>query len=615
MREEPGEHEPEARSVMMYSDFEGVLEATHDADAADMKRIDKLEEEEEEGPPEVLMDAVHESTFDGGEFWQQLVLHMFFPVSLLWYPSERWPQGAFNQELISPRAWSNAWHLTSMWCWFLLVAYCVKPSRFNKEGILLNELFTVPFILVTSRNVLIALKYATFTKQEKARFFKEKDRALVHKWLMQTQLISGWLSQRDDVLRSELLGAATRLSLTLQDIYFVVEPMSGRCDSTRQASVKAWDHLVRSGSSHLAEHFDFKGNQYEHISCEKIIQVLLHAARAKAPIISSRKAALFSLFLAFLPRIISVFVTGNVASILGARSGPRIARGQNPDSFVVVCILVSMGITFMAGGVFLIFLSVNIAHYYRMATVSRWFSLLIRVSFDAHPHFPQIQLCEHSRFGSHNTLAWIQCRSILCYFGKRYEHRLDAYMFMTVILAIIAISVPVLRLLQAGGFGGAVADDDELRDHLNAMKRRSFLWIALFLFAITMVLLTVTVLFAADGNAQFENALSALSQHRLKLRAQRCDSTTCVVRTDDDDANLSDSSERRAKQPPRRVETWFGEFEETLELAKTELDVLNRIHALRVLGQPADKSMAFSIATSATTVVGYILAALFGLLL
>lgn len=609
MREEATSEEPEARSVMMYSDFEGVLEATHSADAADMKRIDELEEDEEEAAPEVLMDAVHESTFDGREFWRQLLTHMFFPVSLLWYPKERWPQGAFNQELISTKLYSNMWHLTSLWCWFLLVAYCVKPSRFNKEGILLNELFAVPFILVTSRIVLIALKYATLTKQERTRFFEEKDRALVHKWLMQTQLISGWLSQRDDLLRSELLGAATRLALNIEDIYFVVEPVSGGCNKTRQASVMAWDRLVRSGSSHLAEHFDFKSNQYEHISCEKIIEVLLHAARAKAPIISSRKAAVFALFLSCLPRFISVFVTGNAAAFLGVKSGPRLARGEAPDYFVVACIVVSMGVTFMAGGVFLIFMSVSVAHYYRMATVSRWFSLLIRVSFDAHPHFPQIQLCEHSRFGAHNTVTWIQCRSILCYFGKRFEHRLDAHMFMTVILAMIAISVPVLRLLQAGGFGGAVADDDELRDHLTNMRRRSFLWIALFLFTITMILLTVTVLFAADGNAHFENALAALSQHRLKLRANRCDET-CYV----DD---SDSSEQRAKEkrPPRRVETWYGDFEETLELAKTELDVLNRIHALRVLGQPADKNMAFSIATTATTVVGYILAALFGLLL
>lgn len=538
-----------------FIDYETVMEATREEDEADLKRIDLLAGDEPVDD-EVLMDAGHDATFDALEFFLQITLHVLWPISLVWYPSRRWPQGARNQQLMfSWSLFSLTMHAMPLICWGLLVVFSIFPERFRDAGVTVNELFTVPMLLATSRIVLIALKYATLTSKERDKFFLETDQVLVNKWLLQTQLISGWLSQRDDVITAELEGSASRLSFKLEEMFFAVDEKS-----------QAWDNLAKRTDSE-------RGLLEKNIHCSTIITVLLRAARAKAPVLSPRTAAFLGFLFAVLPRTIA------------AINGETIFN----DSLVVAAVSLSLVATTISATIFLVFLTVNVAHYYRMAVVNRWLALLIRVSFDAHPHFPQIQLNANSQHGSHNTLAWLQCRSLMCYFGKRYEARLDFYMVMVAFISVIAIAVPALRVLQAGGFGGD-SDEAELKDDLRDLRANTFTWTSLFLFSITMAVMTVTVLFAADGNRQFDYALASFAQHRIKLRTSKC---------------LGCS--------PNERDTYF--FEETLQLAKEELDLLNRVHVLRVAGQPADTSMALSIATTSTTVVAYVLAALFELLM
>lgn len=612
--------------AVLFSDFEARLEATHDRDAADAHRMDMLEDDEGEErvddaartsaprteaspatsptippsasdqhvepPPsdDTLMDPLHNASFDGGEFVLQLLIHVFYPLSLICYPRSRWPQGAINQRLLSLEQRELRWHMMPAWCWLLLCVYLSRPHEFARASVSINELFTVPFLLGVSRIVLIGLKYATLTPAERTKYFEESDSERVERWLSQSQLISGWLSQRDDVISSELRGAAVRLSLSLQDMYFVVEAYEGGCSETREASVLAWERLVRSGSRYGDNLRQLEtqlsvivpGEQRRMIRCDRIIEVLLRAARAKAPVISSRLALCTGFLIAVLPRIVAVVTERRWSAAVGG------------NVVVALSILLSIYTTTMVTTIFLVFLSVDLAHYYRMAVMNRWLTMLIRVSFKVHPHFPQIQLCSNSRYGSHNTLAWLHCRSLLCYFGKRYEARLDAHMVMMAFLAAVAVFVPALRLLQAGGFGG-VSDEDSIQSQVENERAKPFTWTALLIFTITMTVLTATVLFAADGNSQFDAALSALSQHRIKLRTALTD---------------HDGSGRNRKRSADGKDDSTYDFEDTLQVAKEELELLNRVHVLRVAGQPADRAMALSIATTSITVVAYILAAL-----
>ena len=694
------------------SDPSAVLDAMEEDVKVEIVEEKTLAEKKKEW---VLMDAIHESTFDLWEFRRQCLVHTFWPLSLLWYPKSRWPQGAMNQFLLPRRAGFRAtfWHSTPMLCWIMLALYLTRPERFDAELVSIHSLFTIPFILATSRTVLIAIKYATLSKTERHRFFTETDPKVVMRWLLQTQLISGWLSQRDDILRSELCGASSRLDIDLDHLYFVVEPhRSTACESTRIASYTAWEHLARSSSLHLkedeffatpgapqpsrrseylkkfGESFDPDDLDYDpddvnpdddfddtvaadaddsgekkksswsrrhalwttlkavrelskekrkrrpaedekwrgklpeafetrHIRCELVIEVLLRAARSKAPIITGNQGLLFGLTLALLPRILAVAVEEDLAAFFGARSGPALffphrkthkSQNDHPDWIVLGCIVVSFAVTMMVAMVYLIFLSVNVCHYFRMYMVHRWLALLIRASFESHPKFPQIQLCGASRFGGHNVLAWLKCRSIMCFFGKRYENRLDAYMLMVSFLAVVAVVVPFLRLLQAGGFGGN-GDDDDLQNKLDRMKESSFLWTSLCLFCVTAAMLTTTVVFAANANLELDKALGSLTHHRLRLHSLSVDDQLPVA---------TDDPPPYEEAPPTRttsVREFIDDFEDTLQLAKDELDVLNRIHVLKVLGHPAEIPFALSIATTSMTVAGYVVAAVFGLLL
>jgi len=530
----------------------------------------------------------------------------------------------------------------------------------------IHDIFTVPFLLGLSRVILIAIKYSSLSKNERQKFFNEKDKDTVTRWMMQTQLITGWLGMRDDIIQAELRGAAARLSLDLDALYFVVEPnRSAKCAKTRLECFQAWENLARSGSvqvseaeffidpqsftenkntkdspsspqhqskkSSLIRRLSIKNQDQErkmkwrqdsvkemlgsrHVRCELIIEVLLKAARAKAPIVSFSQGTIFALILALVPRIVTMCVEKNAASFFGARTGPALiyphrnthkGKHDNPDIFVFICIFSGMFLTTLTALVFLIFLSVNVAHYSRMYMLHRWLALLIRPSFLSHPRFPQIPLCHGSHYASHNVITWLQCRSLICFFGKRYERRLDSYLLLVSFISFISIVIPFLRLLQAGGFGGG-NDDDQLRDDLNRIRNSSFVWTTIFCFTTTAIMLTCTIVFAAFANQELDNALGSLTQHRLALHGSTVQRWIRDGEKDDDQLDERFPANTRANR-----QDMLDEYEDTLELAKEELDVLNRIHVLRVLGQPADISNALSIATTATTIVGYVLGALF----
>ena len=53
-------------------------------------------------------------------------------------------------------------------------------------------------------------------------------------------------------------------------------------------------------------------------------------------------------------------------------------------------------------------------------------------------------------------------------------------------------------------------------------------------------------------------------------------------------------------------------LEEAFQVASEQLDCLNRVHALRIFGLPADQALVQSLVTTSVTVLGYTIMAIFG---
>ena len=85
-------------------------------------------------------------------FCLQMVLHLFWPLSLPLYPSKRFPRGARNQSVdlgALCRAHPAALfiQLGPLFCWGLLTIYCVWPKRFERSNVSSDEIFFIPIVI------------------------------------------------------------------------------------------------------------------------------------------------------------------------------------------------------------------------------------------------------------------------------------------------------------------------------------------------------------------------------------------------------------------------------------------------------------------------------------
>ena len=132
-------------------------------------------DEAPEAEDEHSLDALVAPAFSMPMFVLQMVLHLFWPLSMIVYPSSRYPRGARNQNLDlhavrrAPLIASFI-QLGPLLCWGLLAVYVAFPRQFHRSSVTVDEIFFIPMVMLTARLVAIAVKYATLTSAELSRF-------------------------------------------------------------------------------------------------------------------------------------------------------------------------------------------------------------------------------------------------------------------------------------------------------------------------------------------------------------------------------------------------------------------------------------------------------------
>ena len=349
------------------------------------------------------LDSLCAPPFDLYMFCLQMVLHLFWPLSIPLYPSKRFPRGARNQSVDCGalcRAHPAALfiQLGPLFCWGLLTIYLVWQKRFERSNVSSDEIFFIPIVMMAARLVAIAIKYATLTPVELKRFMDAEDPADATKYMNQMQLLSGFLLLRDDVMERELQTAAERHGLDLDTLAFEqpwrafdVDDSCASVDKERAA--KDWDIFVGS-----------KGDR----SFRRLARSLYKDAIDAVPMSGIFFGGLVIAGLIVLTPVIVRVIAGN--------------RLRGDDPLVWACWVFAACLTFVNAALVTQFLAVGVVHDFRRGEVlSAYIRLLVRreaCNLGGAP-IPRLQICQRPLDG----IVWVQGRAVLGSFGFRYERR------------------------------------------------------------------------------------------------------------------------------------------------------------------------------------------------
>ena len=243
---------------------DGVVEARR----ASSVRRQSLEEQALDVPYTDIQSAAYDSLFIPGfsvpVFLRQVVQHLTFPVGLLWYPHREFPHGMRNQHL-RPTTMLRDERLfffvtvSPFLCWVIFALFFLFRDRFEDSRVGFDEIFFVPMVMLTARIIAIGVKYATMstpasvvreasvrdrarrrTKKEHRKYMTV-DYATASHYALQLQLLTGFISLRDDVIDTELRLAAARLGLRLGEMRF------SSVDDGDDENARVWDDLMRIG--------------------------------------------------------------------------------------------------------------------------------------------------------------------------------------------------------------------------------------------------------------------------------------------------------------------------------------------------------------------------------
>ena len=122
---------------------------------------------------------------------EQWLVHMCFPISLLYLKKKYGPRASYNQLLdISS---GGPFVLIAHLYWILPVLFLVFRKQLNESGITNSE-FAVTMMAGAVYRLVVASKYATLTKAEYLRFLTLTSDEEAHEMRTLMQLISGWMS-------------------------------------------------------------------------------------------------------------------------------------------------------------------------------------------------------------------------------------------------------------------------------------------------------------------------------------------------------------------------------------------------------------------------------------
>ena len=110
---------------------------------------------------ETALDALFMPGFRVKVFLLQMFIHLFYPLSLACYPRSSAPKGLRNQAL---RPWDmNAFAfvvtMSPILCWCMLGIFFWEREAFAVSKIGVDEIFTVPMVMLTARVAAIGVKY------------------------------------------------------------------------------------------------------------------------------------------------------------------------------------------------------------------------------------------------------------------------------------------------------------------------------------------------------------------------------------------------------------------------------------------------------------------------
>jgi len=517
------------------------------------------------------LDAIMAPRFDAKMFCLQVVVHLFWPLSNVFYPWWRFPNGLRNQQLVffrlrSPSVGSFFGFLIQIGpliCWGLLAVFFAYPANFSRSTVTVDEIFYIPMLMMTARIVAIGVKYATLSKCELERFMSaSRDKAI--EYTNQMQLLSGFFFLRDDVIDRELRTAAEKLGLRLEHLRFENE-VDDDARSDVSPSLSFDDEPPEDHNDNAFFWDKFVGARGDR-SFVALAQKLLRKSKASTPYLA-----------------INFFGFVVASAVVSVPILVRVALGEDQvlvgDSIVMAAFAVASVLTWMNVWIVCLFLASGTVHDYRRALVLKWYTRLIRyrdvtnsedVLTRYHPkgHFPRITICQRPL----DAVSWVQGRSILGTWAFRYERRAEYYLVLVTGVLLAGLVSFFLKLLSG---------DSSEKKHLLLQSRT---WVLLFMILVLMTVLALSALFAALANETAANAMALFAHRRLELQANRC-SGGCAIA--------------------------IQGAEDVLSVASDQLEILNAVYDARVFGMRADGGMVLSFVSFGVTFYAFVFFLLF----
>mmetsp|Transcript_28898 Transcript_28898/g.48534 ORF Transcript_28898/g.48534 Transcript_28898/m.48534 type:complete len:582 (+) Transcript_28898:81-1826(+) len=174
-------------------------------------------------------------------FMVQFVCHMLFPLAYCFidYRAQGFAIG-FDFLFRGP-TYLNI--VIPFLTWLMVVCYYLAPGE-DRDVVVGGYL--VPLMFYTQHRVIVALKYATLSETEYAKFQSNQDMDLASRYTAQMQLLAGYLGENPLILEFELGCAAARVGAKINEISVII-PSPDENDQAKREFAH-WNAFLRSDS-------------------------------------------------------------------------------------------------------------------------------------------------------------------------------------------------------------------------------------------------------------------------------------------------------------------------------------------------------------------------------
>jgi len=199
----------------------------------DISRIESLKCD----APQFIFDSI-KLHFGYSRFIKNVFIHLFLPFSIPFSDS------VFNQCLLVPG--TAQYHFFYPLCVLVMVIVNIYDTCKGGDNYPLRLCSIFPFVFFFSHRLMIGLKYATMSSVEYKRFLTNTDPKLRFGYMMQSQIITGWLERNDNVLEYEIVSAALRNGISLDTTYVYLLDVNR--DKKCAISLLCWKSLLKNGA-------------------------------------------------------------------------------------------------------------------------------------------------------------------------------------------------------------------------------------------------------------------------------------------------------------------------------------------------------------------------------